>query len=113
RKQSMAARAAGGLRFLSPPLWGLLALDENGRIVPSAYTGAAPPPGLELIPWTLERSGPLTGGGGWYYRSVRPAIRSDGDVYRVLDVLVNQIGVYAIFSDWPATVTFFDACGRR
>ena len=112
-KPSMAALAAEGLRFLSPPLWVLLALDDDGRIVPSAYAGAARAAGLELIPWTLERSGPLTGGGGWYYRSVRPAIRSDGDVYRVLDVLVNQIGVYAIFSDWPATVTFFDACGRR
>jgi glycerophosphoryl diester phosphodiesterase len=31
----------------------------------------------------------------------------------VLDVLVNEVGVYAIFSDWPATVAFFDACGRR
>uniref|UniRef100_UPI00257BF8BE hypothetical protein n=1 Tax=Oceanithermus sp. TaxID=2268145 RepID=UPI00257BF8BE len=112
-KPSMAALAAEGLRFLSPPLWVLLALDDDGRIVPSAYASAARGAGLELIPWTLERSGPLTGGGGWYYRSVRPAIRSDGDVYRVLDVLVNQIGVYAIFSDWPATVTFFDACGRR
>ncbi|WP_287409921.1 glycerophosphodiester phosphodiesterase family protein [Oceanithermus sp.] len=112
-KPSMAALAAEGLRFLSPPLWVLLALDDDGRIVPSAYASAARAAGLELIPWTLERSGPLTGGGGWYYRSVRPAIRSDGDVYRVLDVLVNQIGVYAIFSDWPATVTFFDACGRR
>ncbi len=112
-RPTMDELAAEGLRFLSPPLWVLLTLDENGRVAPSAYARAAREAGLELIPWTLERSGPLASGGGWYYQSVRGAIHSDGDVYRVLDVLVNQIGVYAIFSDWPATVAFFDACGRR
>ncbi|WP_456409857.1 hypothetical protein [Oceanithermus sp.] len=75
-------------------------------------TRAALKVGLELVPWTLERPGPISSGGGWYYQSVRPAIRSDGDVYRVLDVLVGEIGVYAVFSDWPATVAFFDRCGR-
>ena len=112
-RPTMDELAAEGLRFLSPPLWVLLTLDENGRVAPSAYARAARKAGLELIPWTLERSGPLASGGGWYYQSVKGAIHSDGDVYRVLDVLVNQIGVYAIFSDWPATVAFFDACGRR
>ena len=112
-RPSMAELKAGGLRFLSPPLWTLLTLDEAGRIAPSAYARAAREAGLELIPWTLERSGPLASGGGWHYQSVRGAVRSDGDVYRALDVLVNEVGVYAIFSDWPATVAFFDACGRR
>jgi len=101
-----------GLGYLSPPLWVLLTLDENGQIAPSAYARAAREAGLELIPWTLERSGPLSSGGGWYYQTVGSAINSDGDVYRALDVLVNQIGVFAVFSDWPATVAFFDACGR-
>jgi len=111
--QTMEELAEEGLGYLSPPLWVLLTLDENGEIAPSAYARAARAAGLELIPWTLERSGPLTNGGGWYYQTVSPAINSNGDVYRVLDVLVNQIGVFAIFSDWPATVAFFDACGRR
>jgi len=110
---TMEELAAEGLRYLSPPLWVLLALDDGGEIVPSAYARAAREAGLELIPWTLERSGPLTGGGGWYYQTISPAISSNGDVYRVLDVLVNRIGVFAIFSDWPATVVFFDACGGR
>jgi glycerophosphoryl diester phosphodiesterase len=112
-RPSMAELAAEGLHYLSPPLWVLLALDGEGRIVPSAYARAARAAGLELIPWTLERSGPLADGGGWYYQSVAAAIHSDGDVYRVLDVLVNEIGVRAVFSDWPATVAFFAACGRR
>ncbi len=109
---TMEELATEGLRYLSPPLWVLLALDDGGEIVPSAYARAAREAGLELVPWTLERSGPLSSGGGWYYQSVGAAIRSDGDVYRVLDVLVNEIDVYAVFSDWPATVVFFDRCGR-
>jgi len=110
---TMEELATEGLRYLSPLLWVLLALDgEERRIVPSAYVRAALKAGLELIPWTLERSGPLSLGGGWYYQSIGAAIRSDGDVYRVLDVLVGEIGVYTVFSDWPATVAFFDRCGQ-
>ena len=112
-RPTMVELAAEGLRYLSPPLWVLLTLDDEGNIAPSAYARAARKAGLELIPWTLDRSGPLAGGGGWYYQSVAPAIHSNGDVYRALDVLVNDIGVYAVFSDWPATVAFFDRCGRQ
>jgi len=112
-RPTMEELADEGLGYLSPPLWVLLTIDENGQIAPSAYARAARKAGLELIPWTLERSGPLSSGGGWYYQTVKSAIHADGDVYRVLEVLVNQIGVFAVFSDWPATVAFFDACGSR
>ena len=109
-RPTMEELAEEGLGYLSPPLWVLLARDDSGAIVPSAYARAARAAGLELIPWTLERSGPPAT--SWYYRTVASSLRSEGDVFRVLDVLVNQVGVYAIFSDWPATVVFFDACGR-
>ena len=29
---------------------------------------------------------------------------------RVLDVLAQQVGILGIFSDWPATVTFYANC---
>ena len=33
---------------------------------------------------------------------------------RVLDVLNKQVGIIGIFSDWPATVTFYANCvGRK
>ena len=98
------------MRIVAPPLWSLLALDGDGRIVPSQYARAARAAGLEIIPWTLERSGPLRGGGGWYYQTVADAIDRDGDVFTVLDVLARQVGIGGIFSDWPATVTYYASC---
>jgi glycerophosphoryl diester phosphodiesterase len=60
--------------------------------------------------WTLERSGSLKHGGGWYYQSVTELIRREGDVYDVLDVLARDVGVRGVFSDWPATVTLYANC---
>jgi glycerophosphoryl diester phosphodiesterase len=102
--------AALGVRNLGPPLWALLTLDGDGRIVPSEYARAARDAGLEIIPWTLERSGPLRDGGGWYYQTVADAIERDGDVLVVLDVLARQVGIAGIFTDWPATVTYYANC---
>ena len=47
---------AKGYRIIAPPLPILLA-SENGQIVPSKYAIAARVAGLEIITWTLERSG--------------------------------------------------------
>jgi glycerophosphoryl diester phosphodiesterase len=87
----------------------LLALDGE-RIVPSTYAKAAKAAGLEIITWTLERSGPLKIGGGWYYQSVADVIDNDGDMLEILDVLAKQVGIRGIFSDWPATVTYYANC---
>lgn len=109
-RPDMAGLKAAGVRTLAPPIPVLLTLDAEGRIVPSPYALAARAAGFRLVTWTLERSGPLAAGGGFYYASIRPAIRGDGDVYRVLDVLVQQVGISAIFSDWPATTTLYGNC---
>ncbi|MEP2424718.1 MAG: glycerophosphodiester phosphodiesterase, partial [Tateyamaria sp.] len=66
--------------------------------------------GLELIAWTMERSGPLQSGGGWYYQSISDAITSDGAMYQVIDVLAQDVEVAGIFSDWPATVSYYASC---
>ena len=63
-KPGMAELAALGLRTLAPPLWMLVRVGPNGTIVPSAYARAARAAGLDLITWSLERSGPLKDGGG-------------------------------------------------
>ncbi len=106
----MAELAALGLRTLAPPLWMLVRLGPNGSIEPSAYARAARAAGLDLITWSLERSGPLKDGGGYYYKSIRPVIDRDGDVLTLLDVLYGQVGVKGVFSDWPATATFYANC---
>ncbi len=98
-----------GVNYLAPPLFVLLA-QEDGKIVPSAYAIAAKEAGIELIAWTLERSGPLSSGGGWYYQTVNDAIDGDGKLYEVVDVLARQVGVKGIFSDWPATTSFYASC---
>ena len=71
--------------------------------------------GLDIITWTLERSGILAdGNNGFYYQSFDSAIKKEGDMMRVLDVLNRQVGIIGIFFDWPATVTFYANCvGRK
>ncbi len=106
----MEALVVQGVRIIAPPIPILLTIDKNNRIAPSVYAKAAREAGLDIITWTLERSGPLSNGGGFYYETVSQAINSDGDVYEVLDVLARQVGIIGIFSDWPATVTYYANC---
>jgi len=106
---SMADLKAMGVNYIAPPLFVLLALDD-GEIVPSPYALAAREAGLNLITWTLERSGPLNSGGGWYYQSIGEAIDGDGRMLDVVDVLAQDVGVKGIFSDWPATTSFYASC---
>jgi len=102
---------AEGIRIVAPPLFALLATDAQGRIVPSDYARAARAAGLDIIAWSLERSGILADGrNGFYYQTFDSAIRREGDVLRVLDVLARDVGVRAVFSDWPATTTFYANC---
>lgn len=109
-----------GVNVLAPPFWMLMDV-EKGQLVPSEYARQAKAAGLALIGWTLERSGHLSGGGGWNYQSVNglnpnpddpqpSVINSEGDVYRVLDLLAGEVGVAGVFSDWPATVTYYANC---
>lgn len=105
--------AARGVRIVAPPMWALVALQGN-RIVPSSYARQARAAGLDIITWTLERSGLLTDGGGFYYQTVSPVIHKPGDMLNVLHVLAQDVKILGIFSDWPATVTYYANClGRR
>jgi len=109
-KPTMAELKAMGVNYIAPPLWMLVTLDEAGEMVPSVYAEEAQAADLEIITWTLERSGPLGNGGGWYFQSVTDAIDSDGDYFALLDVLAQDVGVVGVFSDWPATVTYYANC---
>jgi glycerophosphoryl diester phosphodiesterase len=102
-----------GVRIVAPPMWALLKLNPEGKIIPSEYAVAAKSAGLEIITWTLERSGLLKNQGGYYYQSVTAAIDNDGDMLEVLDILAKQVGVKGIFSDWPGTVSYYANCMGR
>ena len=102
----MQELAASGVRTLGPPTWMLVALNDKNEIVPSGYAKAARDAGLDIIAWTVERSGLLATGGGWYYQTIKGATDRDGVVYYLLDVMARQIGVRVVFTDWAATTTF-------
>jgi glycerophosphoryl diester phosphodiesterase len=106
---SMEELKAMGVNYIAPPTWMLVTLEE-GRIVPSELARRAKAAGLKIITWTLERSGPLVEGGGWYYQSIADVVNSDGMMYELIDVLAQDVGVEGIFSDWPATVTYYANC---
>ncbi len=102
---------AQGIRIVAPPVFALLSTDGNGHIVPSQYALNAKKAKLDIITWTLERSGILAdGNNGFYFQTFDSAIQRDGDVMQVLDVLANEVGVLGVFTDWPATVTFYANC---
>lgn len=107
---SMQDLADQGVRTVAPPIATLLEVDAERKIVPSAYAVAAKAAGLGIIAWSLERSGPLAGGGDSYYRTLKSVIDNDGDMMTVLDVLAQEVGVLGVFSDWPATVTYYANC---
>ena len=106
---SMEELKAMGVNYIAPPTWMLVTLDGD-KIVPSELAKQAKAAGLKIITWTIERSGPLVRGGGWYYQSIADVTDSDGVMYDYINVLAQDVGVEGIFSDWPATVTYYANC---
>jgi len=107
---TLKAYKANGIQIVAPPIFALLTL-ENGKIAASAYAKNIKAAGLEIITWSLERSGVMASHkGGWYFQSINQAIHNEGDILLVLDVLAKDVGIRGIFSDWPATVTFYANC---
>lgn len=103
-----------GVRIIAPPMWALLDVDASDEIVASAYARDIRRAGLDIITWTFERSDLRAGASkaGWYYQfdSNGRAITKDSDMYKALDVLAFDVGILGIFSDWPATVTYYANC---
>jgi len=109
--EELARYRKEGIRIWAPPTWVLLRTEGGDTIVPSQAAMDARAARLELITWTLERSGLLAdGNNGFYYQSFDSAIEREGDVFRVLDVLARQVRVLGVFSDWPAAVTYYANC---
>lgn len=106
---------AQGVNLISPPFNYLLTYgdDENNTIVPSAYATTAKAAGLDIVAWSFERSGPLfkvRAEDDYYYDTVNQAVNHDGQLYEILDILANEVGVTAMFSDWSATTSYFANC---
>ena len=110
-REALEALKAEGINTVAPPIFALLALDGDHRIVPSEYARDAKAAGLDLIGWSLERSGRLADDdNGFYYQTIDPAISREGDLLKVIDVLAREVGVTGLFSDWAAPVSFYASC---
>ena len=107
----LAQYKAQGINIWAPPIFALLSVNGGNQIVPSRAAMDARAAGLEIITWTLERSGILAdGNNGFYYQTFDSAVEREGDMMTVLDVLARQVRILGIFSDWPATVTYYANC---
>lgn len=107
-------RVDDGLNIIAPPMQILLTTDGD-EIVPSGYAENAVEAGLDIISWTTERSGRINedvvaAGGAFYYDTTVGVLQNDGDILRTIDVLVQEVGIFGLFSDWPATTTFYANC---
>ena len=103
-----------GVRYFAPPMPALLDVDAKDRVVPSQYARDIRKAGFKIITWTIERSdlrrGASQAGFYYFFDPKGRAIKKDGDLYLALDVLAREVGIVGIFSDWPATVTYYANC---
>ena len=114
RAEYFALLKQRGVRIVAPPMPALLAVDASGRIVPSTLAKDLKAWGFDIITWTFERADLRQGASkaGFYY-DFDPqgrAIKTDSDMYKALDVLAREVKVIGVFSDWPATVTYYANC---
>jgi glycerophosphoryl diester phosphodiesterase len=103
------------VNIVAPAMPALLAVS-GGRVVPSQLARDLKRLGFDIITWTFERSdlrqGSLASRAGfyWVFDPAASVIRTDGDMYQALDVLAREVKILGIFSDWPATVTYYASC---
>ena len=110
----LAQLRAQGVQIIAPPMFALLALNDQDEIVPSQYAKDIKSFGFDIIAWTFERSDLRQGAGPagfyWLFDPQSKAVKKDSDMYKALDVLARQVGILGIFSDWAATVTYYANC---
>jgi glycerophosphoryl diester phosphodiesterase len=106
---------ANGVRIFAPPIPALLAVDaSNNKLVPSQYANDIKAAGLGIITWSFERADLRRGAafGGFYagYDPTGLVVKKDSDMYLALDTLARDVRVLGVFSDWPATVSYYASC---
>jgi glycerophosphoryl diester phosphodiesterase len=101
------------VQIIAPAMPALLAVNGD-RVVPSQLAKDLKAMGFALITWTFERADLRAGASkaGFYYDfdPTGAAIKKDSDMYKALDVLAREVKILGIFSDWPATVTYYANC---
>jgi glycerophosphoryl diester phosphodiesterase len=102
-----------GVNIVAPAMPALLGVSGD-RVVPSQLAKDLKGMGFDIITWTFERSDVRQGASkaGFYYDfdPTGAAIKKDSDIYKALDVLAKDVKIIGIFSDWPATVSYYASC---
>ena len=102
------------VQVIAPAMPALLRVTGGGQILPSRLAMDLNAMGFDIITWTFERADLRRGASqaGFYYDfdPTGIAIRKDSDMYKALDVLAREVKILGIFSDWPATVTYYANC---
>jgi glycerophosphoryl diester phosphodiesterase len=102
-----------GVKIVAPSFNALLTVQGN-RIVPAVLAKDLRSLGFDLISWSFERVDLRRGaaGVGSYYDfdPTGAAIKKDSDMYKALDVLAKDVKLIGLFSDWPATVSYYASC---
>jgi glycerophosphoryl diester phosphodiesterase len=102
-----------GVRIIAPSIPALLSVQGN-RVVPSSLARELTAMGFDLITWSFERAdlrkGAAAAGSYYDFDPTGAAIRKDSDMYKALDVLARELKVIGVFSDWPATVSYYASC---
>lgn len=102
-----------GVQLLAAPTWMLVDMENSAevkKIIASNYTRISKEIGFDMIGFAVERSIPASEGGGYYYQTVQERLKHDGDMFFMLQALHKEVGAVGVFSDWPATTTFYANC---
>jgi glycerophosphoryl diester phosphodiesterase len=101
------------VQIIAPAMPALLAVSGS-QVVPSQLAKDLKAMGFDLITWTFERADLRQGASkaGFYFDfdPTGAAIKKDSDMYKALDVLARDVKILGIFSDHPATVTYYANC---
>ena len=111
----LRAAHANGVRIFAPPIPALLAVHAStNSLVPSQYAKDIKAAGLDIITWSFERSDLRRGAAfGGFYAAYDPqglVVKKDSDMYLALHALAQDVKVLGVFSDWPATVSYYASC---
>jgi glycerophosphoryl diester phosphodiesterase len=114
-------RKAAGVKILAPPTYKLVAPNplagQSGQkdFVPSEFAKKIKASGLGIITWTLSRTGPpldkpVATDYYWFTLQGKNLSLTEGSNFDLLDVFYQDVGIIAIFDDWPSVSSFYANC---
>ena len=105
--------AQHGVRIFAPPIPALLAVDEQRQAGAVAVRDDIKAAGLDIITSSFERADLRRGAAFGGSSGLRPEGSRGEEGQRhvpALDALAQDVGVIGVFSDWPATVSYYASC---